>query len=72
MSLGVCVADALRYIVLSDSIIDREKIFMIERDPHNPGVVKVYFDNSTSEEWDGDNARAIWDAFNPSKDWRNN
>lgn len=59
-----------RYIILSDSIIDREKVFMIERDPKDASVVKVYFDNSTSEVWDGDNARTIWDAFDPSKDWR--
>lgn len=55
-----------RYIFLSNAILDREKIVWVEREN---GVVKVHFISGETDEWDGENARAIWTSFDPSRDW---
>lgn len=58
-----------RYIVLSDTIIDREKIVMVFRDNDDPTIVHVRFENG-QENFRGDDARLIWEAFDPGRDWR--
>lgn len=56
-----------RYIVLSNAIIDREKITWIDRDNGN---VTVHFVSGDKDVWDGENANIIWLSFSADKDWR--
>lgn len=58
-----------RYIVLSDTIIDREKIICIERDPEIAGRVWVSLEGTERRYFDGADARQIWNLFDKD-DWR--
>ncbi len=55
-----------RYIFLSNAILDKEKIEWVDRDN---GSVTVHFISGSSDVWDGENARLIWTAFSPDKNW---
>ena len=58
-----------RYIILSDTILDKEKIVMVFRDNDVPGKVWVRFASVQDEAFDGDDGRLLWNAFDPSKNW---
>jgi hypothetical protein len=58
-----------RYIILTDTIIDREKVVMVFRDA-DPNIIHVRFEHTKEEAFTGDDARILWDAFDPSRDWR--
>jgi len=59
-----------RYLILSDTIIDREKIVLVFRDNDDPSVVHVRFEHAKEERFSGDDARLLWDAFDAYRDWR--
>lgn len=59
-----------RYIVVSNSIIDREKITWVDLDIPVVGSVTVHFVSGDKDDWDGENAKIIWHSFFPPENWR--
>ena len=59
-----------RYILLTNAILDIEKIEWVDR--LDDGQVRVHFISGQSDIWDGENARIIWVAFDPSKNYLDN
>jgi len=53
----------MRYIELTDTTIDREKVTVINRDPKIEGRVHVTFDNGVIHYFDGHDAALIFAAF---------
>lgn len=62
--------DFPRYIVLGDTIIDREKIVLIYRDEKLPGRVHVEFTGIESHHFDGGDAVTLWRLFDTDAGWR--
>lgn len=60
----------MRYVILSDTIIDKTKIQMVFRDNDDPRKVWVRFDSGKDEDFEGDDARTLWEAFDPEKGWQ--
>lgn len=59
-----------RYIILSDTIIDREKIVVIERDPELAGRIWVTLINTTPRYFDGADAIQLWRMFDREAGWK--
>lgn len=59
-----------RYIVLSDVILDRERIIMIFMDNDRPGVIHVEMDGAERLHFDGGDAVKLWRMFDTDAGWR--
>lgn len=59
-----------RYIILSDAVIDREKVAIIQRDQEDHNRIWVYCPGIEKHYFDGADAREIWKAFDTESDWR--
>lgn len=60
--------DLPRYIVLSDTILDREKIISIYMVKGNPQTLKVELMDAEDHDVTGGDAVTLWRMFDP--DWR--
>lgn len=65
------MSDLPRYIVLGDTILDREKIVMIYRDRENAGRVWVQLlDTSKDQPFDSGDAIKLWRTFDADAGWK--
>lgn len=62
-------SDLPRYIVLGDTILDREKIILIRRDENLAGRVHVEIDGADDQYFDGGDAIKLWRMFDDDPGW---
>lgn len=65
-------SDLPRYIVLGDTILDREKIISVYMDKNRSGRVIVQLQGAEDHHFDGDDAVTLWRTLNPDAGWLTN
>lgn len=63
------VVELPRYIVLGDTILDREKIILIYRDERLTGRVHVEIHGAEDRVFDGGDAIKLWRMFDTDAGW---
>jgi len=59
-----------RFITLSDTILDREKVTAVYRDNTVDGRINVLYDNGQIHWFEGSDAIELWRQFSDEKTWR--